>query len=297
MYRLKDAEIEKATKAGAKDTAETPAYQGDCKLYDDHVTMLASEMEAGNFHVCIWAFTTLGGKKYRINGKHTSLAMLGVAAEKLARIKVCRLQFTCDTAEDIAALYSTFDSMESSRKARDIYQMYAAGISDLRTLPSRVRDVAISGLALWKWDRNTSKHSAKERAQLLVEHGPAVVFVDSIFRDKDGNTAQDGHRLLLRASVTAAMAATFSVSQRDARLFWTEVRDGSNPAPRSPSRVLQKWLLSSAVTMGRGAGMRGRKQDSRRGMFVRCLHAWNAWREGTVTDLKYYDNAKVPALK
>jgi hypothetical protein len=30
-------------------------------------------------------------------------------------------------------------------------------------------------------------------------------------------------------------------------------------------------------------------------MFVKCLHAWNAWRRDTVTDLKYHAQAKIPA--
>lgn len=297
MYNLMEAEIVVPTKAEAEKTYSTNAYEGDCKLYEEHVAFLVSEMEAGNFHVCIWAFARMGGQIYRINGKHTSLAMQRVDGNLLRKLKVCHLLFKCDDAADLAALYSTFDSMESSRKARDIYQIYAAGVDDLRNIPGRVRDTAVSGLALWRWDRLGNAHSARERGELLTKHAAAVIFINSLFRGADGEAAQECNRMLLRAPVTGAMAATFHVSQKAAREFWMEVRDGSNPDPRNPSRVLQKWLLGAAVSTGRGACPSGRRPDSRRGMFVRCLHAWNAWRDGTATDLKYYDAAKIPTLK
>jgi hypothetical protein len=90
------------------------------------------------------------------------------------------------------------------------------------------------------------------------------------------------------------MHSSYQKSRRDANEFWLAVRDGTGATPKSPDRVLNRFLLSKAV-IGSKTSRHAAGLVSPREMFVKCLHAWNAWRRDTTTDLKYHAQAKIPA--
>jgi hypothetical protein len=92
------------------------------------------------------------------------------------------------------------------------------------------------------------------------------------------------------------MACCFSKCKRDAQEFWLAVRDGTGVTPKTPDRVLNRFLLSRGVAPNAGPGHRRRQATATtREMYVRCIHGWNAWRRDTTTDLKYHAQAKIPA--
>jgi hypothetical protein len=275
-----------ATPEVAKKWIELAVYERDRPLKPKLLTLLKKAIEDGEFRTTIWAKAKLDGIWYRVNGKHTSYLMAQIP--KLPKITIHLEEYEVNTPEEMAALYSTFDTRESSRSCADVYRVYAASNPALKDVSARVIGLCVTGLAFDKWEEEyTHRASLQERAELLLENPKFVVWADELLRH--GNSKNT----LLRGGVVAAMARTFHKSQADATLFWTAVRDGTGTTPKKPDRVLQKWLLSVAVRFG-GGMQTGKKMADGREMFARCIHAWNAWRKQEVTELKYYSDKGLP---
>ena len=50
-------------------------------------------------------------------------------------------------------------------------------------------------------------------------------------------------------------------------------------------------------SVGKGGGSNKIKAAPDREFYVKCIHAWNAWRRNETTNLNYYADADVPAIK
>jgi hypothetical protein len=150
----------------------------------------------------------------------------------------------------------------------------------------------VTGIAYVQFgDRYTTMPAADRAECLLDEHNKMFIrWVDKTI----GSQKLDAH--MWRSPVVAAMNATFQKNKKDADAFWTLVRDGSGPNHKSPDRVLNKFLLTKYVNKAGGVTSRSAKAlAAPREMYVKCLHAWNAWRKDTTTDLKYHAQGKIPA--
>ena len=90
------------------------------------------------------------------------------------------------------------------------------------------------------------------------------------------------------------MYKTWQKSKSAATEFWYAVRDETGAKPDLPDRKLAKFLSASRVSSR--STVKSVSVGSRE-MFVKCIHAWNAWRSGEATALNYYQSAKTPAIK
>ncbi len=85
-----------------------------------------------------------------------------------------------------------------------------------------------------------------------------------------------------------------NTSRRKARIglpFWTAVRDATGPKPDCADRKLEKWLWTTVLKRTTTE----RVIVGTREMYVKCIHAWNAWRKNEATNLAYFAKAKTPA--
>lgn len=249
----------------------------------------------GSFRPVTWAKAFCRETKgwYRVNGQHTS-NLLFSWKDKLPEFFVTVEEYECDTLEDVAKLYATFDSKMQSRSSNDIYNSFASTIPELAAIPSRTINKSVSGMAYYTWGTDQHSKQPAERAELLLDYPEFVLWLNSltsnIEREERGTSA-----ILYRAPVIAAMFGTWQKTKGDATKFWTAVRDETDPSPGMPTRKLAKFLARTGVNMGSGA-RHLRKADNRE-FFVKCLHAWNAWRGDETTNLNYYPDAKLPAIK
>ena len=239
----------------------------------------------------------------RVNGKHTSILLSG--APVLPEFYVTVEEYECDTLEDVAKLYSTFDSKMQSRSANDIYLSFAATVKELKGLPVRTITVSVAGMCLYENPGLIQGGSARrssqpaDRAEKLLEHSDFVLWLDSIFRPEEeveSNTVRkkDRHRHLHRSPVVAAMFGSWQKDTAAATTFWIAVRDGTSKVG-DPDRKLNQYLLTTSV--GRKGLSSENRNVSEKEMLVRCIHAWNAWRRGEKSDLRYYPDSKVPEMK
>jgi hypothetical protein len=267
----------------------------DRTLNPKRVEAYRKMLAAGLFRPVHWATVHCSETQstYRANGKHTS--NLFAEYENLPQPVYAIIEhYHCDDLDDVARLYATFDSRSQVRNTNDINRAFAAVDPELSELPSKIISLCVTAISYYRWGDSYSQKPAADRAECLLEEDNKkfVTWVYSILRASDIDSA----RLLWRSPVVAAMYASYQKSKRAANEFWLAVRDGTGATPKVPDRFLHRFLLSKAVNTGRGAaGRRGRDLAGPREMYVKCLHAWNAWRRGLTTELKYHAQAKIPA--
>lgn len=250
--------------------------------------------EAGLFRPLQWATAHCSetGGTYRVNGKHTS-TLFSDDSVTIPRGLVSIIEhFKCDTMEDLAKLYSTYDSRLVTRTTNDINKSFAAVDEDLADVPVSIISLCVTAIAYTKYGPHYTSKPAAERAEVLFDpHNKQFVrWVVEMVVGKDS-------RHIKRGPVVSAMYETWKRSHRAATDFWTAVRDHSGETPSSPDRKIGKFLLTRSVNTGNGGRKNmGGSACAPREMYVKCLHAWNAWRRNTDTDLKYHAAAKIPAV-
>jgi hypothetical protein len=276
--------------AGEFAALESPP--NDRQLSERRLQVYEKAARDGLFRPVSWAkaYCTETDETYRVNGKHTST--LFSAMEPLPELYAVIEEFRCETFADVVNLYATYDSKTQTRTTNDIYRLFAASVPELSDIPSKVVNATISGLSYYTWLEHYSAKQAAERAELLLDEPEFAIFVHSVL----GKT--DTCRHLIRVPVVAAMYGSWKKSQAKAREFWTSVRDETGAKPMLPDRKLAKWLSINSVRSGRGASADRpqSRQAPQREFYVRCIHAWNAWRKDESTDLKYFKGAKIPAF-
>jgi hypothetical protein len=231
---------------------------------------------------------------YRVNGKHTS-NLFAEYEELPQQIHATIEHYHCDDLDDVARLYATFDSRAQVRTTSDINRAFAAVDPELAEIPSKIISLCVTGICFAVHGDHYRTLSAADRAESLLDEDNKLFIAWT--HDLLGSN-NDDTRHLWRGPVVAAMCTTFRKSRKASSEFWMAVRDGTGAHPKTPDRALHKFLLSRTVNHG---GMSSSKAATKKGfcgpreMYVKCLHAWNAWRRDTTTELKYHAQAKIPA--
>lgn len=268
----------------------------DRPLSEKRLQVYRRILKDGNFRPVTWASVWCKETNclYRVNGKHTSV-MLGTT-EKLPEFYVILERWQCDTLNDVAALYGTYDSNLSSRTSNDINMSFASAIPELRDMQPKYVNLTVSAASFIRWEEGERyKVPAAERAEQLVERSDFCIWLRKVCGSVDtkSNTAPAKH--ILRSPVVCAMMATYdrSSTRGAATDFWTQVKTESAANRDDPTRVLARYLVR--VVMGSSRGSE-KKVAGHREVYVKCLHAWNAWRNGEATSLNYHASANIPAL-
>lgn len=268
----------------------------DRPLNPKRVEAYRKMLAAGLFRPVQWATVHCNETQatYRVNGKHTS--SLFAEYEELPQSLHATIEhYHCDDIDDVARLYATFDSRTQVRTTNDINRAFAAVDPELAEIPTKIINLCVTGIAYAMCGDGYRDLGAAQRAECLLEteNKVFVAWASDVLGTNNDNT-----RLLWRGPVVAAMCATFRKSRKASSEFWMAVRDGSGATPKTPDRVLNRFLLSRTVSHG-GMTTGGRSASKTvcgpREMFVKCIHAWNAWRRDSTTDLKYHAQAKIPS--
>ncbi len=288
---------QKVTRKIVNEFSEMEPAPHDRPLSERRLQVYQRLLKEGMFRPVTWAkaFCPETNGMYRVNGKHTSVMLSSM--DPLPDFYVTVEFYECDTLEDVAKLYSTFDSSMQSRTASDIYMSFAATINELKPISRRVIVLAVGGMSvgdgsiyLPKGGGRGTSTTAAERAELLLDHPEFVMWLNDTVA-----AGISSAKHLLRAPVAGAMFKTWQKSKSAASEFWSAVRDESGPSQNLPDRKLARYLLTVGVNNGVGA-TRARPVMPRE-MFVKSIHAWNAWRANEKTELKYYEDKPIPAVK
>lgn len=281
----------KVTNKLAKEWAEMDAAHTDRPLSERRLQVYEKVLADDAFRPVTWAkvYCKETGAWVRVNGKHTS-TLFSSADLKGKELYVTIEEYECDALDDVAKLYATFDSRQMVRTTSDINRSFAAVIPELAGIGANTIDVAVSGMAWHFFPTTPTKEPSAEKAERLFEYSPFVLWLQDVLVGGDTDVAVR----LRRAPVVGAMMGGYMKSKSAATEFWKSVRDGTDPSPKSPSRKLQMFLTMKAIDRATGSHRPDRLKGSQREFYVRCVHAWNAWRRGENTELRYYADAKLP---
>jgi len=290
MWKLaKEPEIVKLSKSLAKEFVDMMACPGDRGFKPGLMEVIDYAVKTGQFRSATWAIGILNGVKYRGNGKHTSRYFYDMT-DPLPDARITVETYNCDTLKDLTDLYRTFDNIKTGKSANDVYQSCAASCSDICDIHRGMLTTCASGIAFAYWEDRSQSHTAEEKGMLLVENSKFVAWFNTNFA---GNV-----KWMLRQSTCAAAYLTWKRSPAAADDFWKQVFTGSQPNPNSPSRFLQRYLMTTVLRRAYGKE-KTKKDESVRGMFCKSLLAWNAWRSGreTIESLRFMPGNPTPDVK
>lgn len=282
-----------ATPTLVKEFCEMEPAPHDRPLSERRLLVYERILLAGEFRTVTWASCICKetGTTYRVNGKHTSMLLLG--RKPFPEFYVTLERYTADRLTDVANLYNTFDSGLASRSVSDVNAAFAATVPALKEIPLRVIGLCVNAIAFHKWSETEIRRiSPAEKAEELLDNQDFVEWVAPILKGGAG-AGINNVRWIGRAPVVQAMLATYRRHKAESDEFWWAVRQESAPKTEDPSRALARYLVR-VVTGGRGVP--NRRIVTNREVYVKCLHAWNAWRNDETTNLNYYAKADIPKV-
>jgi hypothetical protein len=279
MIRQTGTKVVQLTRELAEEFAKMPSWKGERPVRQDRLQMLIDKIDRGLFYSPAWAVATLGGKTTRMNGQHSSLALLQCGTFPTG-LQATILSFDVDRESELAELFDQFDNPQSARRMKDVLNAHAAIEAGLPDCSAHVLQRILSGIAVATGQFSNDTNS--ERAALMHIHTEFIRFAEKF----------SAIQHLLYQAVLAAMYLTWKRDAVRAWEFWTAVANERHPSADNATRVLARFLVGEVAGRGRRGGMRW----DRRAVTVKCLHAWNAyWRDG-FTSLKYVASAPVPPI-
>jgi hypothetical protein len=283
----------------AKEWSEMPSAHVDRPLRERRLGVYRTMLEGGLFRPVSWAkaYCKEIDEWERVNGKHTSTLFAMVDLTKFQDLYAVIEEYDCDSIEDVARLYSTFDSATQARNSTDVNRSFAATVPELRAMDEKAINLFVSAIAYSKNPSISSgshTNTAMDRAEDMLDHVPFCVWAHEIMYGQ-GLTKQAAH--LRRQPVVAAMFATYNKAKGAATEFWTAVRDETGTTPDVPDRKLARFLLQMKLAAtGQSNGIPKRFRLTPKEFYVKSILAWNAWRKKTITHLKYFADAELPTV-
>jgi len=284
-----------ATKALVKEFVEMEPVPYDRPLSERRLQVYRHVLSRGEFRPVTWASVHCHETNcvYRVNGKHTA-TMLSTM-NPIPEFYVTVERYVCDSLQDAANLYNTFDSKMATRTTNDINWAFAATIPELKDVPKRLINHTVAAASYKKWGDKGKDVPAAERAEELMDVYPFALWLHGVLGAGSGG-ANVTSKHLFKQPVVNAMMATYDRLPQKSKEFWEAVKTESDPDRDSPTRTLARYLIRASLAGGSGTHSRGsgKKLVDPREVYVKCLHAWNAWRRGERTSLNYHANAPIP---
>jgi hypothetical protein len=223
------------------------------------------------------------GTSYRLNGQHTIDAV--IRADK--PLPVYLKEYKCDTDLDMSEIYGLCDNHKIRTFNHVVgVELEMLGLDWPTDIGGKIAQAGARILYGWHSGRCALKNQKKALISRFRHEG---VFVVGIYRDDRTTFRQHMNRV----SVVMAMIATYQKCQRDALVFWRDIRDGANLKRNAPAKKLRDWLRMVVV---QGSAATNPHKVTEREMYCRCITAWNAFRKGTTTSLRYFPNKSIPRV-
>jgi hypothetical protein len=211
----------------------------------------------------------------RVNGQHSSKVLAGCNGKFPEGMRVILDEWKVENEIDLATLFAQFDNSKSSRGAGDIAGAHAKTHADLSEVRNTYVTRLLSGIASYLNNFDGKAMNAEERAILVHDYADFVARYAGMVKVA----------WLGVVGATGAMFATDIVDREESLRFWNLIRTETHPDPTHPSRVLSAYLRTARS---------GRASAPSRVVYAKSIHAWNAYRRGETTHLRYFENAPLP---
>lgn len=280
MYKILSRKIEKVDKTRALQWLELNTFESQRALRESHVSYLAKKMVRDEFRTGEIAFATFPDKtSYLMNGQHVLHAIIksGKVVENFVEL------FTCDDTEDLSRLFRQYDC----NPIRTINDMVKVEVDVLGLgWPYRIANLIVG--AIFRLEKKTSSTNRNIKVDSLRRHLPEGHFIVGLFGGRDSG------RILSKIPIVAAIIQTWKKDQEDSFDFWKGVKDGEMLKKDMPQWKLREFLIRTTFNRG-SVGSYQYKNASAKEIQCRCVIAWNAYRRGKSTNLKYHLDKPIPA--
>jgi hypothetical protein len=284
MYQLISRKIKEVTPDVAEQILASNTYNGQRPKSEKHIKVLSDAITNGLFtvgHIAIAHQGWNGGDAMLANGQHQCTAVILTGEPINAVVE----EYQCKKPEDFSLLYRQFDN-NKSRTLDEVTlpEARALGLNWHRMILKAV----MAGIGFIEGHNGLHKNKRVEYLKRYIAEGNFINEILSCVKSPES-------RHLRRGAIVAAMIQSFKKSRSDAEIFWEEVRDGENLKGNSPSLKLRNYLLSTNTAFGRGVNAPAlNAAASYKEMYSKCIIAWNAYRRGDSTQLKFYADKETP---
>jgi hypothetical protein len=230
------------------------------------VTALKEAITSGRAIPFNWAMVRFGGKQYRMNGQHSSRAIVEFEGDLPESLVFHVDHYEAKEKAGMADLFRQFDARWSARSKSDVSGAFQGLNEEVASCSRKKAKLAIDGVAWYR--RSIEKvpvQSGDEVYSLFFEDAlfPFVKWVEEVLSVKTPE--------MERTAILAAMYATFIKTESGAREFWRAVALNNASDDSEPSAVLSLNLQQAKQD----------KQQLAPGVYYqKCLKAWKAFREG-----------------
>lgn len=238
-------------------------------------------LEAGQFYSPDWAIAVCNGKKYRVNGGHSSMVLASANGHFPHGLAVILRTFHCDEYRDVVELFNHFDNRKSIRTITDKVTAHKAIHTELIDMAPTWVQKALSGIDNFRQMRlDMPRLQEDERTRIIHDETNFIAWSEQFAK----------HRHLSLAGAMACIFHTYNTDESLALDFWTQVAEESATTPEHPTRKLAKYLVACV-----GRDSKPAHHDTR-AQYAKCVHAWNAWQASDSTELKYHPSKPLPDL-
>lgn len=272
LFRLVASKTHEVDRAVALRMAEKHASMQHSPTERDldpkHVEELVSRIKGGRMIPFCWATVKYGSKTYRMNGQHSSSALLAAADSTPVRVVIHFDEFEAGTPEAMAELFRQFDSRISTRSRQDVAGAYQGLVLALEKVDRRHGKLGVEGVA-W-YQRSIEKLPVQSGDDLYgmflnESYHPFLRWLNGVLSVKTPE--------LKNAPVVGAMYATYIASESGAQEFWTHVARGDLVDDDDPRSVLSRALVEIKEN-------KDVPRPAPAEFYAKCVKAWNAFRGG-----------------
>jgi len=233
-----------------------------------------------------WATVKYDGRIYRMNGQHSSRAIMNFSGDLPAKLVFHIDRYDAPSRDAMADLFQQFDARWSQRTPADIAGAYQGLDDSLSHCDKNNSRLAIDGVSWYLKHVEGLKVPPGAHVYSLFydeTYHPFIMWMSGFLSSKMPE--------LKPKSVLAAIYATFAhASDVDhVKEFWRDVTFNRPSNENDPIKVLGDVLLVSHE-----AKKKDDKMDAPEA-YVKCIRAWNAHRAGdTVKSLTYVHGKPFP---
>jgi len=151
FHRL-SAETVPLTAILAQEFHDMEASPTERELLPSRVKHLEEKIRAGLAVHFNWVSAQLNGTRLRMNGNHSSNAILNIAMDGTLPedLIVHRDHYQVDDTMGLALLFRQFDDRKSTRSLKDICGAYQGLFEDLRDIPRDTAKLAVEGVSWYR---------------------------------------------------------------------------------------------------------------------------------------------------
>jgi hypothetical protein len=280
LFRLKTSTSMPLTRQVLDDFRQLPPSPTERDLNEKRVERLSEKITTGRAIPFQWASAVLNGKEIRVNGQHSSEALVRMNGEMPADLQVHRDVYEVDTNEGLVHLFRQFDERMSGRTPLDVSGAYLKLEPALANVDPNVAKLAAEGIA-WYDSVVVGGRKVVNDDRYAIYSDAAVhefmIWADVLFSSKT--------RELTILPVVGAMWATWQVNIPETKTFWDLVaRGGVIGDDAHPTTQLDDAL--------RAMREKTRERAKPAQIYGGSIAAWNAYRSNNKVKTLKFDVSK-----